>query len=90
MIIVEANGMNARCISDQLFMWYNMNRQINDSRDDFYCGIAQNPEERISDHEREDHDGREITIAVAYKCDSMEIAAEVESIMHNLYQIDFP
>lgn len=36
---------------------------------------------RSTDDVKRDHAGREIQLAVAYECDSMEIAGEVETLM---------
>lgn len=81
MNIYKANGQSAGGVVQMLEAWYESNRLTDDSKSRFYCGIASDPDERISDHEREDHDGREIQLAVAYECDSMEIAGEVEAMM---------
>lgn len=81
MYIYQANGLSAGSVSDMLEAWYNAHRLTDDSKSRFYCGIARDPEERISDHEREDHDGKVIQLAVAYECDNMEIAGEVETLM---------
>ena len=81
MNIYKANGQSAGSVVQMLEAWYNAHRSTDDSRSRFYCGIAEDPEKRISDHEREDHGGREIELAVAYECDSMEIAGEVEALM---------
>ena len=83
MNIYKANGHSADSIAQMLEAWYDANRLTDDSKSHFYCGIARDPEERISDHEREDHDGKEIELAIAYECDSKEIAGEVESLMRN-------
>lgn len=89
MDIFNGRSLTARAIAYILFAWYRSHRQVDDSHNAFYCGIAENPEDRISDHETQDHGGREITISVAYECDSMEIAAEVEEIMHRIYGFDW-
>ena len=81
MNIYKANGHSADSVAGMLEAWYNAHRSTDDSKDRFYCGMARDPEERISDHEREDHAGRDIQLAVAYECDSMEIAGEVETLM---------
>ena len=47
--------------------------------------MAENPEERIKNHECENHNGQSIERSVAYKCDNMDIAATVESHMHDNY-----
>lgn len=36
---------------------------------------------RSTNEAKRDHGGREIELAVAYECDSMEIAGEVEALM---------
>lgn len=88
MEIYDAHNMSAGSIESILLGWYNSNRVADDARNDFYCGIAENPEERIAVHEREDHNGQTIEKSVAYKCDSMEIAASIESDMHNIHNFD--
>ena len=88
MEIHEANGLSAGTIVQILLAWYETNRETDDARNRFYCGIAENPDERITDHEREDHNGQRIKKSVAYKCDSIDIAAAVESNMHNIHKFD--
>ncbi len=89
MEIRDANGLTAGCIEGILLAWYDTNRETDDSRDRFYCGVAENPEERIKDHGRENHNGQSIERSVAYKCDCMDIAATVESHMHDFYGFDY-
>lgn len=89
MEIYNGKSFTAKAIVDILLAWYDAHRQVNDSHNAFYCGIAENPEERISDHETQDHGDCDITISVAYECDSMEVAAEVEEIMHRIYSFDW-
>lgn len=89
MVIFDAHNMNAKSIESILHVWYETNRETDDAKNDFYCGIAEDPEARITDHERDDHNGQSITKSVAYKCDSMEIAASVESDMHNIHRFDY-
>lgn len=62
-------------------IWYVSNRETNDNRIKFYCGITNDPETRKDTHEREDHDGREVEKMLVYECDSVEIATDTESIM---------
>lgn len=89
MEIYDANGFTAGSVEQILLAWYETNRETDDAHDNFYCGIAENPEERIADHEREDHNGQQIEKSVAYKCDNMGIAADVESHMHDIYNFDY-
>ena len=89
MKIFNGKSLTAKVIAEILLAWYDAHRQVDDSHNDFYCGIAEDPEDRISEHETKDHGGREITISVAYECDSMEVAAEVEEIMHRTNGFDW-
>lgn len=89
MEIYDAKGLTAGSIEEMLLLWYDHNRETDDARDRFYCGIAKDPEKRLTDHESKDHNGQKIEKSVAYKCDRMDIASTVESHMHNVYKFDY-
>jgi len=68
-------------IVDTLIDWYNAKKNFFDEESDFYCGITNDPDERKTQHESQDHGGRIITKMLAVKCKDKDTAAEVETKM---------
>lgn len=83
MSMTRRNGKNidAKTIAELMCVWYANNRDTDDNRKKFYCGITNDPETRKDTHKREDHGGREIEKMLVYECDNVDIATETESIM---------
>lgn len=81
MTIRDGKNMNAKTIAELMRFWYEGNRETNDNRKKFYCGIAKDPENRKETHESEDHGGNEIEKMLVYECDNVDIATDTESIM---------
>lgn len=81
--MTRRNGKNfdANTIAELMRFWYVSNRETDDNRNQFYCGITNDPETRKDTHEREDHDGREIVKMLVYECENVDIAIDTESIM---------
>lgn len=81
MTIRNGKDMDAKTIARMMRIWYLSKMKIGDRKSRFYCGITNDPQTRMSTHEREDHEGREIEKVVVYECDSVNIAIEVETKM---------
>lgn len=81
MTIRNGRNIDAKTIAEFMRLWYISNRETNDNRKIFYCGITNDPETRKGTHEREDHDGEEIEKMLVYECDNVDVAADTESIM---------
>lgn len=81
MTIRNGRNIDAKTIVEFMRLWYISNREANDNRNKFYCGITNDPETRKDTHEREDHDGKEIEKMLVYECDNVDVATDTESIM---------
>lgn len=76
--IIDCQNLSAEEIVQILEMnWQSKCKTTN--RSAYYCGIAQDPNKRLQDHERDDWSVKEI-IAVA-DCGTQENAAAVEGLM---------
>lgn len=54
---------------------------------DFYCGITNDVVARKSAHESDDYRGKTIEYMIAFKCDSMKTAAEVEQFLNTIWSV---
>ena len=77
MTIRNGRNIDAKTIAEFMRLWYISNRETNDNRKIFYCGITNDPETRKGTHEREDHDGEEIEKMLVYECDNVDVAADI-------------
>ena len=61
--------------------WYESNKKDSDKKTDFYCGITNDFDERKSQHESQDHNGKAISNYKTIDCKKKNIAVKVEEKM---------
>lgn len=68
-------------IKRELIEWFRNNKAASETRSNYYCGITKDPDDRKTQHESKDHDGKEIKKMIAVKCKDLQTSGDVEEKM---------